>query len=308
MELLPWEELPQAHLICGDSTKLLKTLPPNFFDLIITSPPYNLDKDYETRQSFEKYLVGQREVISKLIPLLSDNGNLCWQVGSSIDPITKETIPLDVFFYGIFKEHGLYLRNRIIWSFGHGYHSQKRFSGRYETILWFSKSDNYIFNLDNVRVPSKYPGKRHFKGPKKGELSGNPNGKNPGDLWSIVANDWDNEIWSIPNVKANHPEKTEHPCQYPVELVERCVLALTDENSWVLDPYAGVGSTVLAAYKNNRNVIGIELYQKYVDIGLERLELLKSGQLKLRPMTKPIMDPKDSPLSIMPDEYKKTKL
>ena len=54
-------------------------------------------------------------------------------------------------------------------------------------------------------------------------------------------------MWNIPNVKSNHPEKTEHPCQFPIELVERCVLALTDEKSWVLDPFAGVGSTVIGS-------------------------------------------------------------
>ena len=160
----------------------------------------------------------------------------------------------------------LKLRNRIIWYFGHGLHASNRFSGRYETILWFSKTDDYIFNLDNVRVPSKYPGKRHFKGPKKGLPSGNPLGKNPSDIWEIVVKDWDREIWDIPNVKSNHPEKTEHPCQFPIELVERCVLALTDENSWVLDPFAGVGSTLIAAVKNNRNAMGIEKEQAYCKI------------------------------------------
>ena len=126
-----------------------------------------------------------------------------------------------------FKGFGLKLRNRIIWRFNHGLHCKKRFSGRYETILWFTKNDEYVFNLDPVRVPSKYPGKRHFKGPKRGQLSGNPLGKNPSDIWDVVQQDWEDEVWDIPNVKANHPEKTEHPCQFPVELVQRCVLALT---------------------------------------------------------------------------------
>ena len=66
-------------------------------------------------------------------------------------------------------------------------------------------------------------------------------GKNPSDIWEIVLQDWENELWDIPNVKSNHPEKADHPCQYPVELVERCVLALSNKESWVLDPYSGVG-------------------------------------------------------------------
>ena len=211
---------------------------------------------------------------------------------------------MDIYYYQIFKKLGLKLRNRIIWHFAHGLHASNRFSGRYETILWFTKTDNYIFNLDDVRIPSKYPGKRHFKGPKKGELSGNPKGKNPSDIWEIVIQDWENELWNIPNVKSNHPEKTEHPCQYPVELVERCILALTAEDSWVLDPYAGVGSAMLASIKNNRNVIGIEREKKYVDIANQRIDDLKEGKLKLRPINKPIHKPKATDkIAQIPNEW-----
>lgn len=227
----------------GDCLNVLKGIEDCKFDLIITSPPYNVGKSYETKTSIEKYLETQEEIITELIRTLSENGNLCWQVGNYVDK--GEVFPLDIFYYQIFKKHGLKLRNRIIWHFGHGLHASNRFSGRYETILWFSKSSEYIFNLDNVRVPSKYPGKRHFKGPNKGLPSGNPLGKNPSDIWKIVAQDWEAELWDIPNVKSNHPEKTEHPCQFPIELVERCVLALTNEYSWVLDPFAGVGSTII---------------------------------------------------------------
>jgi DNA modification methylase len=213
-------------------------------------------KSYETKTSIEKYLETQEEIISELARTLSAKGNLCWQVGNYVDK--GEVFPLDIYYYQLFKKYGMKLRNRIVWYFGHGLHASNRFSGRHETILWFSKTDDYIFNLDNVRIPSKYPGKRHFKGPKKGQLSGNPLGKNPGDIWEIIEQDWDKAMWNIPNVKSNHPEKTEHPCQFPIELVERCVLALTDENSWVLDPFAGVGSTVVGAIKNRRKTIKIE--------------------------------------------------
>jgi adenine-specific DNA-methyltransferase len=191
----------------------------------------------------------------------------------------------------MFKQKGLKLRNRIIWHFGHGLHCSKRFSGRYETILWFTKSDHYIFNLDTIRIPSKYPGKRHYKGKNIGKPSGNPLGKNPSDVWEIVAEDWEREIWEIPNVKSNHPEKTIHPCQFPVELVERCVLALTNENNFVLDPYAGVGSTMLAALKNNRRAIGVDKESKYIDIAIERINDLQAGSLKLRELGKPIHVP-----------------
>jgi adenine-specific DNA-methyltransferase len=273
----------------GDCLSILKKIEDGKFDLILTSPPYNVGKSYETKTSIEKYLETQEEIISELVRTLSDKGNLCWQVGNYVDK--GEIFPLDIFYYQIFKKHGLKLRNRIVWHFGHGLHASNRFSGRYETILWFSKTDEYIFNLDNVRIPSKYPGKLHFKGPKKGLPSGNPLGKNPSDVWEIIEQDWDRAMWDIPNVKSNHPEKTDHPCQFPIELVERCVLALTNEDSWILDPFSGVGSTIIGAIKNNRNGIGIEKEKDYCKIANERIKDLKEGKLKIRPINKPIHKP-----------------
>ena len=290
------------QMVLGDAHEVLKIFDSQKFDLVITSPPYNIGKEYETKQSIEKYLEQQEEVIDELIRVTSDKGSICWQVGNYVDK--GEIFPLDIFYYQIFKKHGLKLRNRIIWYFGHGLHTSNRFSGRYETILWFTKTNHYIFNLDNVRVPAKYPGKRHFKGLKRGELSGNPKGKNPSDIWEIVVNDWEKELWNIPNVKSNHPEKTEHPCQYPVELVERCILALTDKDSWVLDPYAGVGSAMLASIKNDRNAVGIEKEKKYLDIAEQRIKDLKEGSLKLRPIDKPIHEPKATDkIARMPKEW-----
>ena len=277
------------QVINSECLAALAKMPEGKFDLIITSPPYNIGKSYETKTSIEEYLETQEQIISELVRTLSERGNLCWQVGNYVDK--GEIFPLDIFYYQIFKKHGLKLRNRIVWYFGHGLHASKRFSGRYETILWFSKTDNYIFNLDDVRVPSKYPGKRHFKGSKRGELSGNPLGKNPSDIWEIMEQDWESLMWNIPNVKSNHPEKTTHPCQFPIELVERCVLALTEENSWVLDPFAGVGSTIIGAIKNNRNAIGIEKEKEYCNITKQRIKDLNEGKLKFRPINKPIYKP-----------------
>jgi adenine-specific DNA-methyltransferase len=293
----------EYNYILGDSLDVLKEIEDNKFKLIITSPPYNVGKEYEVKKSIELYLEEQDEIINELIRVLHPLGSICWQVGNFVNK--GEVFPLDIFYYNIFKNKGLFLRNRIIWQFGHGLHSSKKFSGRYETILWFTKSHEYTFNLDPVRIPSKYPGKKHFKGPKKGQYSSNPKGKNPSDIWEIVLNDWENEIWNIPNVKSNHIEKTAHPCQYPIELVERCVLALTDENDWILDPYAGVGSTILASLKNNRKVVGIERIKKYLEIGTQRIEQFKSGNLKFRSIDTPIYDNKKSKLSEIPEEFKK---
>lgn len=286
----------------GDSLAVLRSIEDGKFDLIITSPPYNIGKSYETKTSIEKYLSTQDEIIGELVRTLSNKGNLCWQVGNYVEK--GEIFPLDIYYYQIFKKYGLKLRNRIVWHFGHGLHASNRFSGRYETILWFSKSDDYIFNLDDVRIPSKYPGKLHFKGPKKGLPSGNPLGKNPSDIWEIIQQDWDSGMWDIPNVKSNHPEKTDHPCQFPIELVERCVLALSEENSWVLDPFSGVGSTVLGAIINNRNAMGIEKEPEYCKIALQRIKDLKDGNLKMRPINKPIHKPSSNDkVSQIPKEW-----
>ena len=282
---------PDAKVILypGNTLDLLSSLPTGFAKLIISSPPYNLGKQYEKRTALKSYLASQEKIIAELGRVLADDGSVCWQVGNYVDK--GEVYPLDIFYYDSFKDIGLKLRNRIIWHFGHGLHTSHRFSGRYETLLWFTKTDNYVFNLDPVRVPSKYPGKRHYKGPKKGQLSGNPNGKNPSDVWEQICVEWEDGFWDIPNVKNNHPEKTSHPCQFPVELVERCVLALTNEEDWVLDPYAGVGSALIAGLKNGRRVAGAEKELTYVDIASERIQKLAKGTLKLRPLGKPVYAP-----------------
>lgn len=279
----------QLVLYHGDTSNFIDTLPDESVQLIVTSPPYNLGKEYEDRVAIERYLEQQAQTIGKLVRILRPQGSICWQVGNFVDK--GEVFPLDVYYYPIFKQLGLKLRNRIIWHFEHGLHTSKRFSGRYETILWLTRSDSYTFNLDPVRVPAKYPGKRHYKGPNKGQPSGNPQGKNPSDVWDGLAQEWADGFWDIPNVKSNHPEKTAHPCQFPIELVERCVLALSDEGDWVYDPYAGVGSALIAAIKRGRRGMGSEQDADYVAIAQERLQAYFQGQLKIRPLGRPVHQP-----------------
>lgn len=276
-------------IIKGDTFSLVKELEDNTVQLAITSPPYNIGKIYEKRIEFEKYLEPYRNFAEILYKKISTKGSVCWEVGNYIN--SGEVFPLDVYYYNIFKDAGFKLRNRIIWHFGHGLHASKRFSGRYETILWFSKTDDYTFNLDNVRVPSKYPGKRSYKGDNRGKPSGNPLGKNPSDFWDIISDDWEKEIWEIPNVKSNHPEKTIHPCQFPIELVQRCVLALTNEGDLVYDPFMGVGSALIGAIMHKRRALGMELDEKYIKIAKERINTFLSGGLKVRPLGKPVYIP-----------------
>ncbi len=285
-----FDRTADVSILPGDSKETLSTLPDGLAKLIITSPPYNLGKAYEKATELEKYLEALNPIVNEVVRVLSPQGSLCWQVGNYVE--NSEVFPLDIFYYPFFKRHGLKLRNRIIWHFEHGLHASKRFSGRYEVMLWFTKSDDYTFNLDSVRVPSKYPGKTHFKkGEKYGQPSGNPLGKNPSDIWKIVEQDWERLLWDIPNVKANHAEKTIHPCQFPIELVERCVLALTNEGDYVLDPFSGVGSALLAALRNKRRAIGCEKEESYIEIAKQRIADLYSGKLKYRPLGKPIHQP-----------------
>jgi len=264
----------------GSCLDLLSAIPDESIHLVVTSPPYNIGKEYETRLDLDDYVAQQKEVITECVRTLHTRGHICWQVGNYTEK--GAIVPLDTVLFPIFKECGMTMRNRIIWHFGHGLHCRKRFSGRYETIMWFTKSDDYYFDLDPVRVPQKYPGKRHFKGPKAGECSCNPLGKNPGD------------VWAIPNVKSNHVEKTAHPCQFPVELVERLVLAMTKPGDSVLDPFLGVGTTIVAAIRHGRKGHGAEVVPKYVEVARRRIHQAASGTLAVRPMTRPVLDPKES--------------
>ncbi len=278
---------PRADLVLyeGDCLQLLPTIPDGAVRLVVTSPPYNLGKPYEARLDLDEYVKQQQAVIEQCVRLLHPQGSICWQVGNYVDD--GRIVPLDIILYPLFSSLGLQLRNRIVWHFGHGLHASRRFSGRYEVVLWFTKSDEYLFRLDPVRIPQKYPSKKYFKGSKRGQLSCNPLGKNPSD------------VWDIPNVKANHVEKTIHPCQFPVELIERLVLSMTDEGDWILDPFIGVGTTAIAALAHNRRAIGAEMMPEYVVVARERIRLAELGQLRVRPMERAVYDP-DAPGSSLP--------
>ena len=275
--VLPFPNQLVSRIEKTNNLKFMRSLDDESMKLIVTSPPYNLGKSYETRRTQEIYQEEQAAAIAEAVRLLHPQGSICWQVGNHVSD--GEIFPLDILLYPLFHNHGLKLRNRIVWTFGHGLHCQKRFSGRHETILWFTKNDDYTFNLDPVRIPSKYPDKKHFKGPKRGQISGNPLGKNPSD------------VWDIPNVKSNHVEKSDHPCQFPVGLVERLVLSLTNRGDNVLDPYLGVGSSAVAALKNCRNAYGCDVVADYVSIAKQRISDLRTGQLRTRPMNKPVYEP-----------------
>ena len=271
----------EATLVAGDRLELLRSLPDGAARLVVTSPPYNVGKEYESALPVAEYVAQQETTLAESVRVLAEDGSLCWQVGNALAGPAR-IVPIDCLLWPVFERLGLKLRNRIVWTFGHGEHCKKRLSPRYETLLWFTKTDDYVFDIDPIRVPQKYPGKKAFRGPRAGQYVCNPLGKNPGD------------VWEIPNVKSAHPEKTEHPCQFPVELVERLVLSLTKPGDLVVDPYCGAGSALVAALKHGRRAAGSDISERYVEIARGRIAALREGTLPMRPMGKPLLDPRDA--------------
>ena len=236
---------------------LLRRLPAASVDLVVSSPPYNLGKEYEKKHALQEYLDGQATVLAECARVLRPSGSIFWQVGSFSD--SGRLVPLDIKLFPILEGLNLLPRNRIAWIRQHGMHARRKYSCRYETILWFTKSDDYVFNLDPIRVPQKYPGKKSYRGKNKGELSCNPVGKNPGD------------VWAFRNVKHNHEERTLHPCQFPEDLIARIVVSTTHPKALVLDPYMGSGTVAVVARDLGRHFIGSERDRKYHAVALRRL-------------------------------------
>ncbi len=280
----------------GDCCDFLQQIPSESVDLVITSPPYCMGKAYEDpRNDKETFKQQQLSIFNDIYRIVKPGGSVCWQTGYHVSE--KCIIPLDYIIYEIFTDESkkysqpFILRNRIIWTFGHGLNSTKRFSGRHETILWFTKGDKFNFDLDAVRVPQKYPGKRSYKGPHKGELSGNPLGKNPSD------------VWEIPNVKANHVEKTEHPCQFPVAIPQRLIRSLTKEGALVLDPFMGSGTTGVAAIVEKRRFAGAESHPKYYCIAIKRVTDAIEGRAKIRDDVPVVTPNPNAAVAKLPEEF-----
>lgn len=276
----------------GDSFDLLASMPESSVDLIFSSPPYCMGKEYETTSSVADFVTIHDELAPHLARVLKPGGSICWQVGYHSG--RNQLTPLDFLAHQSFSSiPDLRLRNRVIWTFAHGLHASKRFSGRHEMVLWYTKGSSPLFDLDAVRVPQKYPGKRSYKGPNKGELSGNPLGKNPGD------------VWEFPNVKGGHVEKTEHPCQFPVALPQRFIRALCKPDALVFDPFMGVGSTGVAAVIEGCRFVGSEIQPAYLKIAEARLNDALSGKPKYRPMDRPIEAPKPTTaVARRPDHFR----
>ena len=244
-----------CKILHTDALTLLSELPNASVQTLVTSPPYGIGKAYERRTSPTAWAEWLQPIMREASRVVAQH--MFWQTGNHVQD--GVVTPLDMLVWAMLQGSEWKLRNRIVWTYGHGLHTKRRFSGRHETVLWFTRGDDYRFDLDAVRVPQKYPNKRHFKGEKKGELSGHPLGKNPGDVWDIT------------NVKNNHPEKTAHPCQFPEALVQRAVLCSTRRGDTVLDPFVGSGTTAAVAAREGRRFIGCDTDPTYVAIARERV-------------------------------------
>lgn len=249
----------------GRCETVMPTLSSESVSLIFSSPPYNIGKSYEEKRPVDDYVNDMVDVVEEIHRVLCNGGHLCWQVGNHVD--SGVVSPLDIVFHPLFVRVGFVFRKRFVWTFGHGLHCQNRFSGRYETICWYTKGISSF-------VPHPFVS---------------------------VQQEWSTFVLDIPNVKSNHVEKTKHPCQFPVELVERFVLALTEPGDLVLDPFGGSGTTAVAAVLHRRRGLVIECVSEYVQLAESRLRWLSEGRLETRPLGKAVCDPSTSgSLSLMP--------
>lgn len=236
-----------ACLFHGNCLDMLRALPDGSVSLFVTSPPYSMGRSYEDRRNgIDTFRTLHKNILNDMYRALRPGGSICWQVGSYVSG--GAVFPLDIEVFNIFEGYGgngmpLSCRGRVIWTFGHGLHCKKRFSGRYETILWFTK------------------------------------GALRDDIESLPTTD----VWDIPNVKGNHVEKTSHPCQFPIVIPKRLIHSLTLERELVVDPFAGAGTSGAAAALEGRRFVGAEMQEEYIFSAAERIRQAAEGTLRYRP-------------------------
>jgi DNA modification methylase len=252
----------------GDCRRLLKELPKASIKLIVTSPPYNLEKKYGLYKDsvpLEQWTELIDEVLKDSHDVLSADGSFFLNLSPIPDKKTSEIIPLESIAWQLAKRHGYFLRNTIVWHFNNMQNCVNRLSGRWESVLWFVKDINkYTFNLDEVRIPVLTKNDKRFDASR---------GRNPTDVWYFD--------------RVNNMTKKKYgitaPCVYPVPLIERIIKMASNEGDWILDPFLGSGTTLVACKKTNRNGVGFEIDSKYEKTIEKRLEI---GQEALDNKTK----------------------
>ena len=246
----------------GDCVEVMESMTEKSVNTIVTSPPYNLNKcygEYNDNCSFSEWEELIDSVAKAAHRILTDDGSFLLNVSPVPDKKTKEIIPLDAIAYFVFKKHGYYLRNSIVWHFNNMQNCTNRLSGRWEAILWFVKDiNNYQFNLDDIRIPYITKNDKRLVGGV---------GRNPTDTWNFDLPESD--FWyfdRVNNMTKNKLGISEHPCVFPTTMIERIIKMTTKEGEVVLDPFLGSGTTLVAANNLKRVGLGIELDDKFSPI------------------------------------------
>jgi len=230
---------------------------PGSVDLCVTSPPYNIGKEYERPLPLDSYIRWVGEWATEVARVLKPNGSFWLNLGYVPVPERGKAVPLA---YLLWDKVPLYLVQEVVWHYGAGVAGRHYFSPRNEKFLFFVKDpDDYTFNLDDVRDPDvKYPNQK-----KNGRLKCNVLGKNPTD------------VWHFPKVTSGQQrasrERTPHPAQFPEAVIDRIVKVSSNPGELVLDPFSGSGTTALVSCRNKRQAIGIELRPDYVEIAEARV-------------------------------------
>ncbi len=236
-------------------------------DTTITSPPYNIGKEYENIMPINEYINWLKNIFDSVYEITKNDGALLLNLGYlKVEGIGK-AVPIT---YLVWDKIKFYLQQEIVWNYGAGVSGKKFLSPRNEKVLWYIKdAENYTFNLDEIRDPDvKYPNQK-----KNGKLRCNTLGKNPSDVWQIA------KVTS--GTDRASKERTNHPAQFPEDLIERMIKGFSNENDMILDPFMGSATTARTAMLNNRNFIGFEINPNYFPIIEKRLnDTIKEIEVK----------------------------
>lgn len=242
---------------CLDAMRLLATSAPGSIDLAVTSPPYNIGKEYESPQAIDKYVDWCASWVKLLYQLTSAQGTFWLNLGYLQLPDKARAIPIA---YLLWNRMPFYLIQEVVWHYGAGVAARTMFSPRNEKFLWYVKDPAfYTFNLDEIRDKNvKYPNQK-----KNGKLKCNQLGKNPTDVWQFP------KVTSGRNRSSK--ERTPHPAQFPLQVIDRIIKGSSNPGDVVLDPFMGSGTTALAALSNQRKVVGFEVDRRYCEIAARRI-------------------------------------
>jgi len=247
----------------GDCLELMRRLPTGTVSLTVTSPPYNIGKEYERLLTVPQYLDWCDAWLAEIYRITSPTGAFWLNLGYFEVPGKAKALPIA---YLLWDRIPFYILQEIVWNYGAGVAAKKMFSPRNEKFLWCVKDpQRYTFNLDPVRDKNvKYP---HQK--KNGKLKCNPLGKNPGDVWQIP------KVTSGTNRASR--ERTPHPAQFPTAVLDRIVKACSNESDLVFAPFLGSGSTLEVCLRNHRQGLGFEIRPDYVRLCADRLATIVRG-------------------------------